>query len=363
MVHVETIDLGGRNVTLPNDRVGMVVVQPFLSLSPKEPYKCDAATKPGHLAVLSKGLEIARAAHHGAGKTHFTIFPEYSICGPDGVQLIESALGEPNWPTGTIVVGGTDAFSKPEFVELCRPGHNHIDTANNSLERIMDSAWVNCEITWVKAGDGTIERWLQPKLAPAWEEQAICYQHMFKGNSVFTFRGCFEDGSSYRFCSLVCFDWIASIDKRRVWQWVLEDLQRQASQTEGDFSLSWFFVIQNNKKPSHEAFLTEIRSFFDQTQLRRIRRDRACLVFANCAGKVNQGRAAEYGQTSLIFPPQSVFSTAPCAPTFSARPGLFGVRKLRREGESGTGCRIRPNKSDISAPKSIFYCSMCSDIL
>jgi flavin reductase (DIM6/NTAB) family NADH-FMN oxidoreductase RutF len=28
---------------------------------------------------------ISRAAHHGMLKTHFTVFPEYSIPGPDGI--------------------------------------------------------------------------------------------------------------------------------------------------------------------------------------------------------------------------------------------------------------------------------------
>ena len=33
MVHIETVDLSSRNVTLPSDRVGMVIVQPYLSLT------------------------------------------------------------------------------------------------------------------------------------------------------------------------------------------------------------------------------------------------------------------------------------------------------------------------------------------
>ena len=40
VVHVETIDLTGRGITLPGDRVGMVIAQPYLSLTIAEPYRC-----------------------------------------------------------------------------------------------------------------------------------------------------------------------------------------------------------------------------------------------------------------------------------------------------------------------------------
>ena len=50
MVHVETVDLSTRNVTLPSDRVGMVIVQPHLSLTAVEPYRCTAQAKPQQLA-------------------------------------------------------------------------------------------------------------------------------------------------------------------------------------------------------------------------------------------------------------------------------------------------------------------------
>ena len=33
----------------------------------------------------------------------------------------------------------------------------------------------------------------------------------------------------------------------------------------GELSLSWFFVIQRNLKPSHDTFLSEVRGFFNQT--------------------------------------------------------------------------------------------------
>ncbi len=86
------------------------------------------------------------------------------------------------------------------------------------------------------------------------------------GRSVFVFKGRFEDGATYRFCTIVCFDWIATIDAKKVWQWVMEGLEQQAAEVGAEeVSLSWFFVIQCNDKPSHDIFLSEVSGFFNQT--------------------------------------------------------------------------------------------------
>ena len=316
MVHVETIDLALRGVTLPSDRVGMVIAQPYLSLTQVEPYQCTPQSKLSQLAVLTDTLAVARAVEHGASKTHFTIFPEYSIPGLDGVALIETALNAPDWPSGTIVIGGTDALSKQDFVTLASASGTHINSSDNALSRIGQAQWVNCCIIWIKSSTGTIERWLQPKLFPSWPEQNVDYQDMLRGNSAFIFKGPFENGTQYRFCSLVCFDWIATVDSKKIWRWIVEDLQQQAIQAQAEFSLSWFFVIQCNRKPSDNSFLIEVANFFDQTTMPNIRRERACLVFANSAGKATPGRTDLYGSTSLIFSGQTLFEKPKCHSTF-----------------------------------------------
>ena len=315
MVHIETVDLSSRGVTLPSDRVGMVIAQPYLSLTHAEPYRCTPASKPQQLRMLADTLSVALAARHGAPKTHFTVFPEYSIPGLDGIALLEAAIRADEWPAGTIVIGGTDALSKPDLVTLAGEPGTHMDTTHNGLDRIADDEWINCGITWVKAENGTIERWLQPKLFPAWLEQNVTYQGMFRGNSVFIFKGLLENGTQYHFCSLICFDWVATLGSQRAWQWVLDDLRRQV--TPGEVSLSWVFVIQCNPKPSHDNFLTEVRDFFNQNTIPNVRRDRTCLVFANSAGKQVPGRTDQYGSTSLIFSKQTFFVDPKCHTTFS----------------------------------------------
>ena len=318
MVHVETVDLEPRGVRLPSERVGMVIAQPHLpidSLTAAEPYHCTDEAKPQQLAVLTETLRVSRDLCHCVLKTHFTVFPEYSIPGLDGVALIDTTLQANDWPIGTIVIGGTDALTATQYVQLLQGHGTHVDTMRNGGCRVPRDRWVNCAITWVKAADGKLERWIQPKLHPAWEEMDVLHEHMFRGSSVYVFKGLLDNGVSFRFGTLVCFDWIATVDKRTPCQWILADLQKRAN---GDLlPLSWLFIIQRNKKPSHNTFLKEICSFFNQTEFPCAMRERACLVFANTAGKAVPGRIGEFGGCSVVLSPQSLFTQPSCAPTFS----------------------------------------------
>ena len=315
MIHVEIIDLAPRAITLPSDGVGMVISQPFLSLTANEPYKCEPNAKVGQLAVLTATLNVARAVPHGKAKTHFTVFPEYSIPGPEGIMLIQAALERDDWPGGTFIIGGTDALTKAEFSALAESPRTHVSMNHNPLLLVRDDEWINCCITWAKADDGTVERWLQPKLYPAWLEQNVIYQGMFRGGSVFMFKGEFDNNTQYHFSSLVCIDWVYRLGGQPAWRWVLDGLARHVAP--GQLSLSWFFVIQCNDKPNHNTFLAEVVGFFDQTTVPNVRRDCACLVFANCAGLPDPGRTTKYGGTSLIFAPQAQFAKPDCYATFS----------------------------------------------
>ena len=313
MIQISRVDLTERGILLPHDRVGMVIAQPHLTLTPQEPFRTIPARKPELLDNLMATLAVSRVVPHQAEKTHFTIFPEYSVPGLEGVDLIDAALTDPQWPTGTIVIGGVDALSKADFASLADRAGSHLDAEHNGLNNIGAGDWINCAITWTKAGDGTVERWLQPKLWPAWEEQDISYQNMYRGKSIFSFKGNLSNGLRYRFSSLICFDWIATIGAKRSWRWALDDLGIQAG--EGELALSWMFVIQYNPRPSHPTFMGQVDSFFDGTIVPNVRRDRTCLVFANSAGKPVPGRSEFYGGTSVVFSPQTLFQEATSRPT------------------------------------------------
>jgi hypothetical protein len=317
VVHIETVDLSPRGIVLPNDRVGMVIAQPYVPralLTAAEPYCCIETAKPQQLAVLNETLAVARSLRHGAPKTHFTIFPEYTIPGLDGIAAIETALHAPEWPNSTVVIGGTDALSQAQYTQLLQGAATHVDAARNGGNLVQVGQWVNCAITWVKNADGSLDRWIQPKLHPAWEEMNIRHEQMFRGSSIYLFKGVLENGAPYRFATLVCFDWIATVGTQTALQWILGDLQQQAAGNQ--LPLSWLFVIQRNPKPSHDTFLNGVSTFFNQTQFPNALRERACLIFANTAGRPTPGRSQEYGACSLVFSPQSLFQNPNCVPTF-----------------------------------------------
>lgn len=267
------------------------------------------------MTALRKTLEVSRGNYHGLPKTHFTIFPEYSIPGLDAVDEINEAVSVGTWPVGTIVIGGVHALTKAEFQSLASRPNTHLDTLNNAPARVGPAEWVNCSVTWVKALNGSVEKWLQPKIAPAWEELDIRHQAMFRGNSIYAFKGLLGNQARFRFSSLLCFDWIAPVENRPSWRWVLDDLNAEAG--EGELSLSWLFVIQKNPQPSHATFLSQVPSFFDAGILPNVRRERTCLVFANSAGRDTPGRSDTYGGSSLIFTRNTRFQEEPSRPTVS----------------------------------------------
>lgn len=318
MVHIETVDLSLLGVTLPSDRVGMVIAQPYLpntSLSLVEPYQWTEQAKPQQLAALTETLAIARSSQHGAGKTHFTILPEYSIPGLEGIERVETAIRQGDWPNGTIVIGGTDALTHEQYAQLLQADRTHVDAIRNGADRVGLNKWVNCAITWVKDANGRLGRWVQPKLYPAWPEMNISYEHMFRGSSLYLFKGRLENTAPYRFGTLICFDWIATVGTQTPCQWMLADMQRQAG--ENLLPLSWLFVIQRNPRPSHDTFLNRVAAFFDQTQFPSVTRGGACVVFANTAGKAVPGRTSEFGACSVVLSPPSMFAQPTCVPTFS----------------------------------------------
>ncbi len=83
---IEEIDL---NITIPEDGLCMTYMQPFVELTATEPYRWQQNKKNQQLERISRLMNIAKR-FDGNGKTHFTVLPEYSIPGLDGVEMLEA---------------------------------------------------------------------------------------------------------------------------------------------------------------------------------------------------------------------------------------------------------------------------------
>lgn len=320
------VDLSILGVELPRTHTGMVLAQPHLDLTQHEPYRCTNSSKQRQLQAIQATLEVARTACHEDSKTHFTIFPEYSIPAPEGVELVDDTLRQKTWPAQTIVIGGMDGLAAGAYARLAAAPGTYVDKEYNDPARVPTGQWINCAIIWAKGADGTVERWLQPKLCPSRPEEDVADSRMFKGNSVFVFRGQFDDERPYRFAVLVCFDWIGDVNGQRPWRAVVEELSGYASSWGADIPLHWMIVIEHNQKPSDKNFMTEVNEFFNNTIAANVRRERACVVFANSAGQPTPGRIQEYGNTSVIFSQQTLFWMPQCHGTFCS--GRFRGRDV-----------------------------------
>ena len=256
MVQMRVVDLSELGVQLPERGVRMVIAQPYLAdgvLTPLEPYRVAVEAKERQLETVKTTMDVARLEN-----ADFTVIPEYSVPGLDGVAVIEERLGSEVWPPRTILIAGIDGLNKDEYASVVEAHHTCVDDANGK-ESVEDDQWVNCCITWVKSSDGRLFRWVQPKLWPAWPEQSTHHQRMFKGKSMFLFRGRRTNEEVFTFGTMICFDWIAPTSPTPAQQFLAE-----AHRAAGDsqIPITWVFVIQHNRKPSHFEFLNRVVEFF-----------------------------------------------------------------------------------------------------
>lgn len=316
MVEVVEVDLGALGVRFPRGEVAMVVAQPHVVFVHQEPFTWAPEERQRALECIDDTLAVSRGCPHGADKTHFTIFPECTLPGLEGVDRITAAMQAADWPTETVVIGGVDGLTKAQFTELVQRPNTTYDAVGNRLDRVQAHQWVNCVVTWTKLPTGDVCSWVQPKLSPAWVELNVEYMSMYQGRSIYVFKGVHSNADvPYQFATLLCFDWIGKADAKRMWEWLLEGIGARAGQFGGMLPLTWLFVAQCNPAPSHVSFMSQVAPFFDPAQFPRVTRDDTCLIMANVAGKEKPGKAEKFGQSAVIVT-QSRFSRPACMPTY-----------------------------------------------
>ena len=309
MVQIRLVDLSGLGVRLPDSRVNIVVAQPYLGggvLTFQEPYRVVPQAKEQQLEVVKATVNIALEA-----KADFTIIPEYGVPGLEGIAALEEDLRSQAWPAGAILIGGIDGMTRKEYMSVVGGEQTCVD-AVNSVDAVEEDEWVNCCITWVKASDGRLLRWVQPKLWPALPEQATQHERMFKGRSMFLFRGRRSNEEVFTFGTMVCFDWIAPTQPV---QRLFEEAHRVAD--ESQLPITWMFVIQHNEKPSHAQFLKKTVDFFEDRSFPNATRNDTCLIFANTAGRSEPGRCTTHGTSGLVFGPRAPFQRQGGLPTLA----------------------------------------------
>jgi len=332
MIEVEEVEL---NITLPDDGIGMVIMQPFVELSEREPYRWRTDKKTKQIERIIRTLKISKQADHGSAKTHFTVFPEYAIPGLEGIAEIEEVLSNTSWNGGTIVIGGVDGLTRDEYSTLCNDVVTQVH-AENKAAKLRNGQWVNCCITWIKEANGSLKRWVQPKLVPADKEQLCSAYHMFEGKAVYVFRPTISIRGSeppFRFLSFICKDWIGNIGSLNVVDAVLSQIERKRGGSTDRLDIYLCCILKRNPNPDYPLFLQKTTQYLNENMYIGIRRSDGTVLFVNNAGKNGPGYCIDFGKTGFVFHPNCSFVSHKryCPPTYSlkAREGLANCKEAR----------------------------------
>lgn len=330
MVTVEPITL---ELSIPNDSITFAFMHPFLELGEVEPYQWQTEKKGVQLNHLQRCLNIASNDNNLMAKTLFTVFPEYSIPGLDGIAAIQNCLENHEWKAGTIVIGGVDGLNKADYGTLCRIPGTFVSEFNRP-EFVNPGQWVNCMVLWVvnedDRGNRIIKRWVQPKLCPSGVEEQGHSQHMFEGKSVNLYECHFEDGRPFRFFCLLCYDWVAPVNSGL--EGVLSQLNARWGGGDPRF-VHISFVLQHNAKPNHASFLGAATSYFNEQSNPFVDRSNSIIAFVNTAGSPNPGKVNSYGFSSLIYSPNLNSNVKSSPPSYAIQ-----TQRLRQSDSLQT-CR------------------------
>ena len=133
MEAMKVVDLFELGVRLPKEHVRMVVAQPYLAdgvLTHQEPYRVTDEAKERLSERLNRTIDVA-----GQERAHFTVIPEYSVPGLDGITAIEGRVASDAWPAGRILIAGIDGLDKDEYASVVENCDTYVDDVNGKRLR------------------------------------------------------------------------------------------------------------------------------------------------------------------------------------------------------------------------------------
>lgn len=315
-------------LTFPSDWIKMVVMQPHVHLTDTQPFRWPNGEKEKQIAGIKRTLEIAKNK-----QAHFTLFPEYSIPGLDAIDSISTLVIDGQWPNSSVVIGGVDGLSNNEYQQLCTLPNTNCHPRNGP-DHVGQTEWVNCSVTWVKDNSGSVTRYIQPKICPAWPEKNIRCQEMFCGKAIYLFNAKYDNGDfPFSFISLICFDWIGKINgsNTKVVDGFLQSMDK--TYVGNPQCLHWIFVLQENDEPNHNMFIQRTSDFLTQrSTYPMVNRQNSTIVFVNNSTKTSGGNiiTSDRAFTSCVFPADVSFVTQGAPPTISFASERFRGKLINR---------------------------------
>lgn len=326
MINVEPIPIV---LTLPIDEVSVVAMQPYLDLQTDEPFKIRKNLINDQLNAIRKTLALAQNSFNNRS-AHFTIFPEYSVPGLEGLEIIDRVISSANWSNGSVILAGTHGLTKDEFQEICERFHVTISNENNP-SKIPDEKWINSCFMWIKENNGKVKRFIQLKIRPAGPEKNVTCNDMFRGSSIYVFNCNYINHHPMSFVTLICSDWVISLNSVTVQDEMLEMLQKQNDNV--PLQLDWVFVIQNNYNPMHALFLNNTVHFLtDRNNFPLVQRDQTVLFHSNTAVSIKPSRTGNGAFSSCVFSPFAQLDLDSCRPTICMQPEILRGSRILADG-------------------------------
>src|SRR6266446_1873242 len=103
------------DIIVPHQSIGVVMMQPFLEINfNDEPFIWLTNKADQQIALIERTLQLVidRPANQ---HINFTIFPEYSVPGLNGIAAIERILSDNKWPVNSVVIAGIDGLKKADY--------------------------------------------------------------------------------------------------------------------------------------------------------------------------------------------------------------------------------------------------------
>lgn len=238
------------DVVSKEGRIRMVFVHPHLDCVLTETgFGLNADCRQVQEKVIRQSLDISQEQTRSeSNQAPFLVFPE--LCIPFGMLAeIDEIIQATAWPTNSVVVGGLESVGITECARLLERSNNPDDC--KGIWNI-GSTFANLSITWIKASDGEVLKFVQPKLRPSGPEQAR--QGMYHGNFVLVYQT-----SGLSFLSLICFDCIAENHVTSSSEQILKALG-EGAQAGQSVNLDLTLALQHNNNPEHPAFLEFART-------------------------------------------------------------------------------------------------------
>lgn len=270
-------------------KLGMMIVHPHILMKvDKAAFSIQESSKQKLRQTIMDCLSLAS---NGAGgnkcNAQVIVFPEFAV--PfDSFLEIENLLKAEEWPRNTVVVSGVEPTGPKEFDELLRGSSN--PTGSNKL-KYDSSTFVNFCVIWTKAADGTVGRYLQPKLRPSAPEQAR--QGMYQGEFVLLFQG-----DLISFAALICFDCIQETAHMMAAESLLESIGELAFYG-SSVNLGLVLVPQYNEYAEHPEFIR-----FAQRVLQgnpKVRVSDGAVLFVNAATDHHGRSRKTFGRSAFYY--------------------------------------------------------------